>query len=209
LSNVGTLLSMKARDHQVERFDRWADTYDRSFLQRRVFEPVHEALIRALGPVEGRRVLDIGCGTGTLAIALARRSASAIGVDPAPRMVARARAKRGAAPVSFLVASAESLPFADSSFDLATASLTVHHWRDAELGLAELARVLRPGGRVAIAEIDLPGPVRSVLRLLGSPHAGWSRHELAGTLHRSGFSSVEALPRGPLGPRLAIIRADR
>ena len=200
---------MTTRDHQAERFDRWAETYDRSFLQRRVFEPVHEALIQALGSVEGWRVLDVGCGTGTLTVALARRSARAIGVDPAPRMVAQARAKQEGAPVTFIVGSAEALPFADSSFDGATASMTVHHWRDAERGLAELARVLRPGGRAAIADIDLPGSLRSVLRLVRNPHAGWSRRELAGILYRSGFIRVEALARGPLGPRLPIIRADR
>lgn len=53
---------MTRRDHQVERFDRWAETYDRSFLQRRVFEPVHEALIQALGPVEGGGSWTSGVG---------------------------------------------------------------------------------------------------------------------------------------------------
>jgi ubiquinone/menaquinone biosynthesis C-methylase UbiE len=193
----------------VARFDRWAARYDRSFLQQRVFEPVHRAMIRAIGPLDGGLVLDVGCGTGTLTMSLARESARTIGVDPAPRMVAKAMGKRSGSSARFLVASAESLPFADSSFQAATASLTVHHWRDAARGLAELGRVIRPGGRLVIAEIDLPGPARSLLRLVGSSHAGWSRRELAGFLYRAGFSQVRATGRGPLGSRLPIIAADR
>jgi SAM-dependent methyltransferase len=169
---------MTTRDHQVERFDRWAETYDRSFLQRRVFEPVHEALIQVLGPLEG------WAGLGHR---LWDRHADA-GPGP-PRTSDRC--------------------VSDSLFDGATASLTFHHWRDAGRGVAELARVLRPGGRAAIADIDLPRPLRSVLRLVRNPHAGWSRRELAGMFYRSGFTRVEALTPGPLGPRLPIIRADR
>src|SRR5437763_7190324 len=112
-----------ARRH-VARFDRWADTYDRSFLQRRVFEPVHRALGQALEPLEGRVVLDAGCGTGILTRALARGAARAVGVDPAPRMVARARESLEDVPTSYAVAAAEALPFADGSFDAAVASLT-------------------------------------------------------------------------------------
>ncbi len=193
----------------VARFDRWAASYDRSFLQQRVFEPVHQALGLAIEPLDALRVLDVGCGTGIITRALARRSARAVGVDPAPRMVAKARENRADVPASYVVAAAESLPFADSSFGAATASFTVHHWRDADRGIAELARVLSPGGRLAIADIDLPSPARWLLRLVGSPHAGWSRRELADLLYRSGFSRVRATTRGPLGPRLAIVFADR
>ena len=193
----------------IARFDRWADTYDRSYLQQLVFEPVHEALGLALGPLDALLVLDVGCGTGILTQALARRSARAVGVDPAPRMVAKARENRADVSATYVVATAESLPFADSSFDAATASFTVHHWRDAGRGIAELARVLRSGGRLAIADMDLPSPARWLLRLVGSPHAGWTRRELADLLYRSGFSRVRAMTRGPLGPKLPIVCADR
>jgi ubiquinone/menaquinone biosynthesis C-methylase UbiE len=204
---------MAARDatsarRDVARFDRWAETYDRSFLQRRVFEPIHAAMLGALESMDGQRVLDVGCGTGILTRALARRSARAVGVDPAPRMVAKAK-EGGGVVALYAVAAAEALPFADSTFGGASASFTVHHWRDARSGLAELGRVLRPGARLAIAEIDLPGPARRVLRLLGSPHAGWSRRELADVLYRSGFRRVRTMPRGPLGRRLAVLVADR
>jgi ubiquinone/menaquinone biosynthesis C-methylase UbiE len=196
-------------DRNITRFDRWAETYDRSFLQRRVFEPVHEALLRALGQLQGQRILDVGAGTGTLTVALARQSASTVGVDPAPRMIEKAIEKRDGAPASFVVASADALPFRGSSFDGAVASLTVHHWTHAEHGLREVGRVLRPGGTFAIADIDLPGPIRAVLRVVGSPHAGWSRRELADILYRAGFTRVRATVRGPLGPRLPIIAAER
>ena len=98
------------------------------------------------------------------------------------------------APVTFIVGSAEALPFADSSFDGATASMTVHHWRDAERGLAELARVLRPGGRAAIADIDLPGSLRSVLRLVRNPHAGWSRRDRKSTRLNSSHPVLSRMP---------------
>jgi ubiquinone/menaquinone biosynthesis C-methylase UbiE len=196
-------------DRDVARFDRWAETYDRSFLQRRVFEPVHAALRAALEPLEGSRVLDVGTGTGTLALSLAKRGALVVGVDAAPRMIRRAGSKGAGAVARFLVGRSEHLPFPDGCFDRAVASLTVHHWADARAGLAEVARVVRPGGRFAVADIDMPGPVRAVLRLIHNSHAGWSRRELADLLYAAGFQRVRATRGGPLGPRLPITVAER
>ncbi len=192
----------------VERFDRWARSYDRSFLQERVFDPIHAVLLDALGDLEGRSVLDVGSGTGRLSAALADRGARVVGVDPAPQMVGQARLKRipGA---TFLVAGAESLPFPDRSFDSATASFTLHHWREAARGLAELGRVVKPGGHVTIADLDLPGPARWTLRRLRSSHAGWSRDELSALLYAGGFVAVRAMARSPLGSSVAVIAADR
>ena len=197
------------RRADVERFDRWADTYDRSFLQQRVFDPVHRAMMEALGPLGEERVLEVGCGTGTLTMALSERARHAIGVDPAPRMVAIAARKARGRSASFAVASAEELPFEDNAFGGAVASMTLHHWADAGQGLAELARVLRPGGTLAIADIDLPSPARWVLRRLGQSHAGWSRRELADFLYGAGFVAVRSTSRGPISPKLPILVATR
>jgi ubiquinone/menaquinone biosynthesis C-methylase UbiE len=111
----------------------------------------------------GERVLDVGCGTGTLAIAAARRVGAAgdvRGVDASPEMIARSRrkaAKAGAA-VTFEVAAAERLPFADASFDVVMGTLMLHHLPRAvrrECAL-EMRRVVRPGGRVLAVDFGLP-----------------------------------------------------
>jgi demethylmenaquinone methyltransferase/2-methoxy-6-polyprenyl-1,4-benzoquinol methylase len=118
--------------------------------------------LAAVGP--GSRVLDVATGTGDLAIELARRvwpGGEVVGIDFAEAMLARARAKAPSAkPPSvqprFQWGDALELPFGDDSFDAATVGFGARNFADLGRGLAEMTRVVRPGGRVVVLEITTP-----------------------------------------------------
>jgi demethylmenaquinone methyltransferase/2-methoxy-6-polyprenyl-1,4-benzoquinol methylase len=150
---------------EVERmFDRIAGPYD---LMNRVMTAGLDQRWRALAAAEtalppGGSALDACCGTGDLALAVARRagpSGRVVGVDFSSSMLERARAKQaapGSAPLEWLRADATHLPFGDASFDAATIGFGLRNLPDIGAGLRELARVVRPGGRVVCLEITTP-----------------------------------------------------
>jgi demethylmenaquinone methyltransferase / 2-methoxy-6-polyprenyl-1,4-benzoquinol methylase len=105
-----------------------------------------------VGP--GKRALDVATGTGDLAIALAQRGAEVVGSDFSPGMLERARAKNGA--VRWEQANALALPYPDDAFDAATVGFGARNFSDLRQGLSEMARVVRPGGRVVVLEITTP-----------------------------------------------------
>jgi ubiquinone/menaquinone biosynthesis C-methylase UbiE len=154
----------------VGRFDRWAASYERSYLQRLIFEPVHRTMLSVaveLRP-DAAAILDVGCGTGRLlrsAEALFPR-ASLEGVDAAGEMVRQAQAvlPEGSR-IRLRQAVAEKLPFADGSFDLVFSTMTFHHWADQRTGIGEVARVLTPSGRWLLADFVATGFMRYVRRL--------------------------------------------
>jgi demethylmenaquinone methyltransferase/2-methoxy-6-polyprenyl-1,4-benzoquinol methylase len=129
----------------------------------------------ALDPRPGEHILDVATGTGDLALAILGRAPSArvVGVDPSPKMLARAHAKLGAA-AAWLPGDARDLPFADSTFDGVTIGFGIRNVPDRGRALAEMARVLRPGGRAVILELAEPsGPlarahVHRVVPLIGA-----------------------------------------
>jgi demethylmenaquinone methyltransferase / 2-methoxy-6-polyprenyl-1,4-benzoquinol methylase len=106
-------------------------------------------------PRDGGHVLDVATGTGLVAEALLARGFRVTGLDQSPGMLARARTRFGGR-VELVEASADELPFADGSFDHLTFTYLLRYVDDPGATLAELARVVRPGGTVAMVEFGLP-----------------------------------------------------
>lgn len=204
----------RSGDWDVGRFDRWARSYDRSVFQLIFFRRVHRRIEALLSPTSEQMVLDVGCGTGRLAMALQEASgARVVGVDPAPAMVAGAREKSlGRGPL-FAVAAAEHLPFADSCFDAAVSAVSAHHWKDPAGGFRELGRVLRPGGRIVVADVGSLGPVVGAMkrakRVDPHHHRGWTPRQLADLLYGAGFHAVRARTERIMGGTVVTIAARR
>ncbi len=133
-------------------FDVVGDVYNR--FMGRFSEPLAAEFAATLGLRDGDRVLDVGCGPGALTEQLVQRlGVTAVSaVDPSSSFVAAVRARIPS--VDARRAGAEELPFADDEFDCAAAELVVHFMSDPVAGLSEMARVTRPGGRIAACVWD-------------------------------------------------------
>jgi SAM-dependent methyltransferase len=129
-----------------------AAAYDR--LTGRVTAALAEPLLDDAGVGAGARVLDVGCGTGAVCALAARRGALPTGVDVAAGMLAEARRRHPG--LAFAEADAAALPFPDGSFDAAVGNFVLNHLPAPEAAVAELARVLAPGGALALSLWDLP-----------------------------------------------------
>jgi demethylmenaquinone methyltransferase/2-methoxy-6-polyprenyl-1,4-benzoquinol methylase len=121
------------------------------------------ALVRAVDPRPGDRVLDVATGTGLVAAALVRRAGCrVVGLDQSPEMLDRARRRVAADPVlrdrvTLVHGAAERLPFDDGAFDALTFTYLLRYVDDPAATLRELARVVRPGGRMGAIEFGVPG----------------------------------------------------
>ena len=151
-----------------------------SYMVPAQFAPCAEVMLRAAKPRIGERVLDVACGTGIVArrVAVAiGETGSVTGVDINPGMLDVARAQpheSGGANIDYREGNGMQLPFADGEFDLVTCSQGLQFFPDRARGLAEMHRVLRPGGRVALALWTAANrsPIVRALNESGAHHAG-------------------------------------
>jgi len=137
---------------QADHYDAFAESYARTN-ETGLFNAhyARPAVLDLAGDVAGRRILDAGCGSGPLAESLRDRGAEVTAFDASPAMVALAQQRLGTDATVLVADLTEPLPFGDAEYDDVVASLVLHYFEDWTGPLAELRRVLKPGGRLILA----------------------------------------------------------
>ena len=189
------------------RMIRWASFYD-TFTN--ILTLGHIGMLRAMTIDQaqlkpGENVLDVGCGTGGVTIPAKQRvgkTGEASGIDPAPEMitVARKKAARAGLEIDFRIGVIESLPYPDASFDVVTSSLMMHHlpYEVQVKGLAEIRRVLKPGGQIFIADMlrlskSLHDRLFATLTFHGGRVERFGIQDLQKKIEEAGFENIQLL----------------
>lgn len=181
--------SLASRQAREARFhDELARGLDPSSMPLQAPDEWERALIAAVGDLRGARVLELGCGDGSLSLALLERGAELTAIDVSPGMVAIARARAGllrpeVPPETFIVRAAEDTELAGRSFDVVLGKWVLHHL-DLEPAATEVLRLLAPGGRAIFAETSAFNPALA-----------WARRRVAG---RAGIPSYGTSDERPL-----------
>ena len=196
--------------HALELFAGLPSRYDRmgALLSFGQDPRWRAALVAALAPRDGQRILDVATGTGMVAAALARAAPGCrvVGLDQSEQMLAGARARLArepelAARIELVLGEAERLPFADGEFDALSFTYLLRYVDDRAATMRELARVVRPGGRIAMVEFGVPR--RPLLRAL------WRVHTRAGLPALGRLASRAWLEVGRfLGPSIERLHAE-
>lgn len=165
---------MTAEDHVVptrEGYDLWSEIYDDEANPLVMIEAPEVS--RALGEVRGLSLLDVGCGTGRHAVALAKAGAQVTGVDFSNGMLEKARAKPGAESVRFIHQdAAATLPFEPRSFDRVISCLVVDHVKDLASFFSELHRVCRDDGFIVVSVMHPAMMLKGVQARFDDPRTG-------------------------------------
>lgn len=181
---------------------------------------VSAAVVALVAPRAGERVLEIGSGMGAAMVVAAQTGAAILVTDPTPymRRILRLRSlvQKGRARISIAEGAAESLPARDASVDAVWSVNTMHHWGDTDRALAEIRRVLKPGGRLLLVDEDFDAPSHPdhehlrARRSRHKPHfatvdpAAWAEK-----LRALGFSSASGQVETIAGRPAKVVRGQK
>jgi SAM-dependent methyltransferase len=181
---------------------------------------VNSEVVRSVAPVSGECVVDLGAGVGAATVEAAMSGAMVVAVDPMPSMrkllALRRLWQRHRTAIRVVDGAAESMPQADGSVDALWTVNTIHHWTDRDRASRELARVMKPGGRVLLVDEDFDDPTHPWHeRLRGRRARHGHRFEdvdadaLAASLRRAGFASASGSHTTFAGRPVKLVRATR
>lgn len=182
--------------------------------------PVSRDVIHAIAPQPGERVVDLGAGMGPATVLAAKAGASVLAVDPTPYMRhilgVRRLGQRARTAIRVADGSAESIPAADHSVDALWTVNTMHHWTDLNAAVHELARVLRPGGRLLLVDEDFDAPAHPAFAHMHDRKAERA-HDfteidpavVAEKLRAAGFTTVEGSTGSMSDRPVKAVRATR
>ena len=169
-------------------FDKWAEKYDETFLDYILFGRVQRRVAGLLGNLNHKAVLDVGCGTASMLVKLAKKNPGScfIGIDLSEEMIKKARKKSvGLKNLEFKVSEVSKLNYPKDSFDYITSTISFHHWPEQEKALEKLRGFLKPGGKLIIADLSTflfggPGTTRK-----------YNPEEMRELFSSAGFEKVE------------------
>lgn len=189
--DAGLKLILKKRKDRVRAyFDDLAGRFGRHYVPGRSWKALAETILKLLPPME---IVDIGAGEGTLSLLLAQSARSVIAVDNSEQMVAYGREtaeKSGVKNLEYRLGDLEELPVEAASVDLALFSQSLHHAIHPQNALHEAHRVLRPGGKLVILDLNRHN-FEEARDLYADLHLGFSQVELADMITRAGFSTPD------------------
>ena len=179
--------------------------------------PVSAEVVRLIAPQQGERVVDVGAGMGPATVQAAKTGAAVVAVDPTPYMrhilAVRRIGQRRRTAIRVADGSAESIPVGDHSVDTLWTVNTMHHWTDLDAAVKELARVLRPGGRLLLVDEDFDSPEHPAYAHMQERRAERARHfteiepaAVAAKLSAAGFAGAEGSMGSLAGRPVRMVR---
>jgi len=188
----------KIEKHNIKRFDKWAGSYDTGIVSI-FFKKCNRKICQLVNLQDGMKVLDVGCGTGSLLKELSQsgRELNLYGIDLSPEMINGARVKlKDVEHVELYERSAADLLFQSNYFDYVVCMNSLHHHPNPKQSLAEMTRVLKPGGVMILMDGFVDSTVRkvlsqaaNVLRNEGKVHR-FKREELQRIFRSLGYKSI-------------------